>query len=163
MNSEQMPIPLNSGFLRLLEATIPLKGDTIIILSDENLLFHQFRRSIRLGQNGDFETLRDFDINCKKKVKKDFKQGTLLIDYTGPREYCGAFIQRFNPDHIFSISLTEPRKHANYSTSLHYEMKLIHCDRSECNVFINIYTKNCLAFQEDFGVPCFKKATVLLY
>jgi hypothetical protein len=151
-----MPIELNTGFFRLLNEVDFIGGSTIIIVSNNHIFLNKYDQCVRIGENGDFENLREYDILCNRKKKKEFKNQTMLIDNTEHKH--GDFISRLNPDYIIIMGFTEPLQNSKYNITFRYNFKLIHCNKTECDVYIYFYTKKCFPFCADE-----KKATVLLY
>jgi len=117
---------------------------------------------MKIGPNGDYFSLRNYDRCCPRKFKKQCRQCTLIPNASESSE----ILKRFNADYIFLLWCPARAnedlvryicKHSNYQSPhsssshkyqlLHQTSRILFDFSTECEVLCSVFAKSCLGGQ----------------
>tara|TARA_Y100000591_G_scaffold134107_1_gene114994 strand:+ start:349 stop:825 length:477 start_codon:yes stop_codon:yes gene_type:complete len=146
-----MPKPFTSSDIDLIELCdlIPEYMKNIVITvsdADNYILASKTNKHIRIGMSGNFESLREFDLRCRRKLKNELRNNTLILLNT---QNAKDYISRFNPDYLVVIDSDRYLNFEKFFALYNYDLRLLHCCGMEYTKKVSITIKNCMRNQDD--------------
>ena len=139
-----MPKLYNFGEIDLIELcdAIPNFMKSIVVTVSDfdcETLSPKTNKHVRIGTNGDFESLRDYDLKCNRKIKNFLRNNTLiLLNVSNPMDY----ITRFKPYNLIFIDHRYIYT-KNFFPLYKYNLRFLLCTGQEYKRKVTILIHDC--------------------